>query len=166
MAGAERVQHTAEPKQIAASVDRFAANLFGRHVVRRAGMKAAASQTGVVVGSGQTKIGQQRSIDAFIQQDIRWLYVAMDQSLSMRGSESFGGLHADAENFANVERSVAIDSLLQRSASNVLHHQKRRLLRIIACFDVVNRHDVIIDDCCCRASFASKPIPCRSTLAR
>ena len=78
-------------------VDRLAAGLLGRHVLRRAGHDAALRQAGVVDGAGQTEIGELDPLDAVLQQDVRRLDVAMHQALGVGRGQALRGLDADAQ---------------------------------------------------------------------
>ncbi len=117
-------------------------------------MIAGVRQAGIVAGSGQAEVGQQCTFDALFQQDVRRLHVAMDQPLSMSGSEPGRCLHGDTQNFTQLQRSFPIDPLLQRFASDERHHQKRRFAVRL---DIVDGHDVFMHHGCRRAGFAGKP---------
>ena len=58
------VEHAAQAEQVAAGVDRLAAGLLRRHVLRRAGDHAGLRQAGVVDRPGQAEVGDLQPLDA------------------------------------------------------------------------------------------------------
>ena len=98
---AHGVEDAAEAEQVAAASTGVAAGLLGRHVVRRAGQVAGVREAGVVGRAGQAKVGEQRPLDALLQQDVRRLHVAVDEALGVGGGQAGGGLLADAQDFAH-----------------------------------------------------------------
>ena len=107
-AGTHRVEHAAQAEQVAPLIDRLAAGLLRRHVLRRAGDDAGLRQAGVVGRAGEAEIGQLHPLDAVGQQDVGRLHVAVNQPLGMGGGQPGGGLHADAEDFGQGHRSVVV----------------------------------------------------------
>ncbi len=73
-----------------------------------------ASQVGIVRCAGQSKIADQRTVNFFFQQNVRWLAAAMYQSLLMRGRQPGGDLHADSQDLAQFQRTFAVNSCLLR----------------------------------------------------
>ena len=137
------VEHTAQAEQVGTRVDRLTAGLLGRHVLRRAGNGAALGQTGVVDRSRQAEIGDLDPLDPVLQQDIRRLDVAVDQSLRVGRGQSAGGLHADPYDLADRQRAVAVDPLLERPAGDVGHDEVGQSLLLV---DGVDGHDVVVAD--------------------
>src|SRR5439155_19440416 len=126
-----------------------------RHTVGRAGQVGGVRQAGVVGRAGQAKIGEQSPLDSLLQHNVRWLYVAVDEPLRVSGSEAGSRLMGDSQNLAKGERALAIDAGLQRFAGDELHDEEwRRAVRL----DVVNRDDVLVDDCGSSAGFAAEPL--------
>ena len=67
----------------------------------------------------------------------------MDETLSMRRSQPRRGLHPDAKNLLEVERSFRVELLLQRHSGDELHHDLGLFGRLV---DRVDRDDVIVTD--------------------
>ena len=145
MPGAHRIQHAAQAEEVGPVVDRLAARLLGRHVLRRPGHHAALRLAGVVDGAGQPEVGDLDPLDAVLQQDVRRLDVAMDQALGMRGGQSQRRLHADAQDLLDAQRAVAVDPLLERSAGDAGHDQVGETALGVG-VDGVDGDDMVVDD--------------------
>src|SRR5262249_7532151 len=113
-ARAHRVEDTAEAKQIAALVDRLAFRLFRRHVLRRAGHDPALCQTRLGGRACEAKVGDLDALDAFFEEDIGRLDVAVNQSLTVRGREPGCSLHADAKDLRQLQRPAPFEPFLER----------------------------------------------------
>ena len=57
-----------------------------------------------------------------IEQDVRWLDVAMDHTVGMRDGQRLGHLRGDPHRVVEGELGLAPDPLLQRFALDVGHH--------------------------------------------
>ena len=68
-------------------------------------------------------------------------------------------MEADAGDLGRRQRAIAIEPLLQRDAGHVFHHDVRQ---VVAGFDRVNRHDVIVTDGGGRPRFAQEALPGRA----
>ena len=122
-AGTHRVEHAAQAEQVAPLIDRLAAGLLGRHVLRRAGDDAGLRQAGVVGRAGEAEVGQLHPLDAVGQEDVGRLHVAVNEPLGMGGGQPGGGLHADAEDFGQRQRPVVVQPPLQRRPADVGHDE-------------------------------------------
>jgi len=135
MTSAQRIQYATKSKQIAARVDRLTTHLLRRRVVRRAGVKAAASQTGIIYCTGQTKIGQECSIHSFVKQDVRRFKVAMNQSFDSRPitttSPSPKSIHWAASNDHDANGAFRKGVFrARRIGQNRLHHNLASVIDI------------------------------------
>ena len=108
------VQDAAEAEEVGAAVERFAAGLLRRHVLRRAGDDAESRDRDVVGRSGQAEVGEDGAFDAFFEQDVRRLDVAMDEALLVRRRQTGRGLHADAQDFREFQRAPGRQRFGQR----------------------------------------------------
>ena len=145
MPGAHGIQHAPQAEQVGAVVGRLALRLLGRHVLRRSRHHAALRLAGIVDGPSQPKVGDLDPFDAVLQQDIRRLDVAMDQSLGMRRGQPQRGLHADAKDFLVAQRAIVVDSILKRAAGDTGHHQVRETASGVG-VDRVDGYDVVVND--------------------
>ena len=91
----------------------FASGLLGSHKMRCARNQAALRDARVGSGSSQSEIGQPYSLDAVLEQNVGWLYVAMNQPLGVCSRQTGRRLHADPQNFLEPERPVVIDPILK-----------------------------------------------------
>ena len=135
-------------------INHFTAGLLGRHVRRGAHQHAALRQAGIIGGAGQTEVGELYALLA-VEQNIRGFDVPMNESLRMGGGKSGGDLGANAENFREVQGCAAVESLLQRPAGHIMHHQERQAGRFV---NGVNGNDVVMTDCRGRPAFAHKAL--------
>ena len=67
----------------------------------------------------------------------------MDDALRVRERKAVGDLDRDTDRFARVERTGALDLLLQRSAGEVLHDDERRAIDLA---HVVDGDDVRVGE--------------------
>ena len=58
-----RIQHAAQAKQVRPRIDAAAAGLFWRHVLRSSGNDSGSREAGVIDGTSQPEVGQQREFD-------------------------------------------------------------------------------------------------------
>src|SRR5262249_39458723 len=97
----------------------------------------------MVDGAGQAEICEFDLLDAVLQQDVRRLDVAMYEPLFVRGGETFGRLHADAEGLRHAEGAMPVELVLQRDAVDALHDEIRRLGFFL---HLIDAHDVLVFD--------------------
>ena len=121
--------------------------------MRRSSDNSGASDGRIIGSAGETEVGDGDSFDALFQQDVRWFDVAMDQSLSMRGSKAGGDLYADSQSLLDAQWPVAVDAFLQRDTSSIRHHQKRQPMPLV---DPMNSNHVVVSYGGGCLSFASK----------
>ena len=148
------VDCSAQCEEVGSRVDGLAARLFRRHVLRRSGDHTALGEAGVVDGASQPEVGELDALDAVFEQDVGRLDIAVDDSLSVCRSQRAGGLHADAEDLADLERTGGVELILDRAARDVFHDEIRQAVKLI---DRVNRDDVLVHDGCNSAGFAREP---------
>jgi hypothetical protein len=117
--------------------------LLGRHVLRGTRHVAALGRAGIVDSPRQTKIRDLHPLHSIVQQDIGGLDVAMHQALRVRGRQSSGRLHANAQDFFQLQRAGSIQALLERDAGDVFHNQVRKPFCL---FDRVDRDNVLMAD--------------------
>ncbi len=80
----------------------------------------------------------------------------MHQTLCMRGGQARGRLHPDPEYLLELQRSDAVEPLLQRLSADQRHHQVRQSAGAV---DGVNRHHVFVRYGGGGPRFAGKPSP-------
>ncbi len=140
-AGTHRIEDATEAEEICAVIDRLAARLLGGHVLRRAGDGTALGQAGVIDGAGQAEVGDLDTLDAVFEQDVGRLDVAVDQPLGVGRGQPGGRLETDAQDLLDLQRAALVETLLERDAGNVFHHQVGPLARPL---DGVNVNDMFI----------------------
>src|SRR5690606_11265962 len=121
--GDETIENDAQRVDVASRIHPvlLAANLLGRHVVRRSDDDAGA-HPGLFERPRETEVGEKRAAVA-IEEDVRGLDVAMDEALPMRVLESLRNVADDAHALFDRERSRA-DAILQTRAVDVLRHDE------------------------------------------
>src|SRR3954465_8895345 len=110
----------------------------------------------------QSEVDDARLIE-FVDSDIRWLQIAMDDSLSMRRIDRGGNLCEHLDDFALSVLSAAArsDPFIQIDALYVLHHKE---IRIVSRSTAINdADDSRMAQCGHRLHFALKPC---STVSR
>jgi hypothetical protein len=94
-------------------IGRFAARLFGGHVVRCPGYHAAVGHRRLGRCAGQAEIGQPHPFHTVLEQDIRRLDIAMDQSLGVRSCQPGCCLHADPQDLRKGQGSDSVQPVLE-----------------------------------------------------
>ncbi len=151
-----RIENAAEAEQVGAVIDGLAACLLGSHVFRRAGDGATLRQGGVVGRPRQAEIGDLDALDVVDQQDVGRLDVAMNQTLRVRRRQAGSHLDADAQDGPQLERSVAVQPLLQGQAGHVFHDEIGQAVGLV---DAVNGDDVLVTDGGGGSTLAGEPPP-------
>ena len=126
--GGHEVQDAPQAEQVRARIDTSTSSLFRGHVLRRPCDDSRARDARIIDGTRQSKVRQHGSFDASIQKNVRWLHITVDQSLGMSCLQAASGLHANAKDFPQFERSPIADTLFQRHSAQILHHQIRNSL--------------------------------------
>ena len=154
-AGAHRVDHAAQAEQIATTVDGFAAHLFRRHVLRRAGDQPALRQPRIGADMRDAEVGDPDPLGARPKQDIGRLDVAVNQPLSVRGGKAGSNLDCHAQDLRRLQRPLPVDSGLQSVATQVGHGKERNAVHFAY---PINLDHVFVDDRCRGAGLASEPL--------
>jgi uncharacterized protein YchJ len=80
---------------IRARIDRLSTGLFRGHVGGRADQGGAGQADGRIMDTRKAKVREQR-VSFFVDQDIRWFYISMDDSPAMRVVKCTGDLFNDS----------------------------------------------------------------------
>lgn len=128
--GHHLVQHTAEGKQIAASVDRQAAHLFRRHVAHRAHRRSGVGlgrrvRTGLGLCTNRQRDPRQAEVEDLHpviagQKEVLRLQVSVDDALGVRGGEPIRDRRADLDGLAPGDRSL-LQPIAKRFAFQQFH---------------------------------------------
>ena len=157
------VEHAAQAEEIGTAIERFPPRLFGRHVLRRAGDDPPARKRDVVGRAGQAEVGEHGPFDAFFQQDVGGLHVAMHQALLVGRRQPGRGLHADAEGFLEFQAALGREPLGQRLPGHQRHDQERQPP---VGLHLVDRQHVRMYDGGGRLGLAGEPLPRQRTLGQ
>ena len=96
---------------------------------------------------GPKSVNSARSTPS-IQQNVGWLDIAMNETLSMCGGQFLLRSERPMRTISVTSNGPLLPSFsCRRTAGDVLHYEKRW---IALGFDIVNWHDMIIDDSCLR----------------
>ena len=140
-ASQHRVNHAAEAEKVGAVIERFPTRLFRRHVHRRTGHNSATCQAGIVGGTRQPKVRDLHLLlRSVIDQDVRRLDVAVNQSLVVGGSQTLRDLPGDIQSLRRVKRAGAVEAVLQCFTRHEFHDEKRQ--RFFS--GLVNADDVLV----------------------
>jgi hypothetical protein len=153
-AAARGVEHAPEAEEVGPLVDRPEEGLLGGHVHRRPGDQTRLREGGVVDQAGQTKVGDLDPPRPFLQHDVAWLDVAVNEPRRVGSGQAVGDLLADAKHVRQVERPGLVELLLQGSAGNALHDE----VRDVCVFDGVDRDDVLVANGRGRSRLAEEPL--------
>ena len=127
--------------------------LFRCHILRRPGHNAALRQTRIIDRASQPEVCDANAGDTVFQKNIGGLDVSMHNALCMSRRESLCNLQGYSHGFANVHRTVAVDSRFQGFTVYILHDQKRRRF-----FDGMNRDNMLMGNRCRRSTFANEAL--------
>jgi len=97
-------EDAAEGEDVGGAVDRFAAELFGRHVAERPSELARARERGAPLGSGragremlrEAEVGDERRLPVFPEEHVLGLEIAVDDASLVRGLERLADLAQQA----------------------------------------------------------------------
>ena len=142
LAGEDFVEHAAQRVDIGAGVDRLAAGLLGRQVLRGADHRGG---LGHAVGVGQ------RAGDAEVHHlhragladhDVRGLDVAVDDAVLVAEVQRLAGVGDDLDRALGRHRALGVHDVAQRDPVDVLHHDVgQRPVRGLGLAGVVDRDD-------------------------
>jgi hypothetical protein len=156
VARSNEIQHGTQAKQIGSMINGLATRLLGRHVAWSSRNDSGMCQTRIVHSPSQPEIGDQQSFNAILEQYIGGLNIAMNDALLMSCRQTQCGLDAYSQYSLDAKRPFAVDTRLQGLTSNVLHYKVWILgVRI----DVMNSHNMFVNDRCSGAGFAAKALP-------
>src|SRR5581483_5949638 len=116
------IEHDAQRIQVAASVDRLAERLLGRHVLRRA-QQSARQRAGVLRQQRDAEVGEHYLV-LIGDEDVGGLDVAVDDAAVVGVIERTYHVADDALRLG--ERYWLAQAPFQRVALDVLHHDVRR----------------------------------------
>ena len=133
------VEHCAKTEQIRVMVGGFSIRLFGGHVMRCAGNDSRVRETRIVHGTCQAEVRQQRSLDAFFQDNVGWLHITVNDTLLMCCGQAGSRLNSDPKRFLGLERAISFDASLQRLAVDVRHHDERHF---VVRLNIMNRDNL------------------------
>ncbi len=137
-AGQHLVGHHAERVDVAARIERFAGELLGAHVGRRAEHHALLSELLLLLRVRRFAPSRDAEVEhldevclprAIGEDDVLGLQVAMDDALLVRLVERSAHLLHDLERALRRHRSAAFDDLVQGLALDELHRDVERAVR-------------------------------------
>ncbi|HET7581626.1 MAG TPA: hypothetical protein VFL75_02590 [Candidatus Limnocylindria bacterium] len=139
-AGEHLVQDGAQPPQVRPRADLVARQLLRRHVARRAERRTGAGErlAGELQGAGDPKIDEARVAAGCLDQDVRRLHVAMDDSSLVGMEQCLGDLSRDARGLGRGHRTLACQPRGQRFPVDQLHDDRGVL---VGAGDVVDGRD-------------------------
>ena len=136
------VKHYAQRVEIRTAVNPLSKYLFGSHVGRRANYDTGLRQSGVSDSQCQTQVGKlhARRPAGACEQDIRWLEIAMNETVCMSVIERVAYLYGDLDD----SRKVGWRSLFEIGAFNQLHDKEENA---VVLSDIMDDNNVWVIQC-------------------
>ena len=152
-----RVVRNPRGKEIGTVINRPSLDLFWCHELRRSGQRTGPRQCGIIGGASEAEVCDDGSFCFTGQHDVGRFDVAVNQSLFVSRLQTGSNLSSNPQSFHRSKSSLSLQSIFQRRARKVGHHEIRQPL-IFA--DLMHGNHIIVNDRGGGFGFASKPCSC------
>ena len=96
----------------------------------------------IIDRAGEPEVGQERSLNRPVEQDVGRFDISMHQPLSMCGGQAPRHLQTDPQNLLQLQWALLVNSLLQAGATGILRDDVRHALPLV---DAVDRQHMVVN---------------------